>query len=160
MVLALITLTVILVGVPALVDLTRAGFRGSEVQRFDWDLQRITGAFDAYVDRYPASRYSQLEGVNPMNYVSLDLPRYAGELGQGDRREPGRWYFDRSLGRLIYRVESGDHIRSQGAAPAEIHFRVSASGLGPEINDFRQRARDRGSRPVLRPVHRYTVRRD
>lgn len=150
----LLALAAVFIVLPSVVEMPQLP-QTNEAERVEWDLQRIDAGFRDYVARFPTSQFARLEGVNPMIYAGISLPRYVGEVAPGDERpEPGHWYFDQRLRHLVYRVQSTDRIRSLGPISGELHFHVSRAGLGPEIQGFEPQ---RGDRPQLRPRYRYRV---
>lgn len=69
---------------------------------------------------------ARLPGSNPMDYVLEPPWSYLGELDGPDPQSvsPGRWYFDRREGLLVYRVRHAQHFATSLPGPARARFAV------------------------------------
>lgn len=68
-----------------------------------------------------------LHGTDPMALLAQAPHNYVGALPDPDPAgiDPGRWYFDRSQGLLVYRVLFDEHFRSPLEGPARIRFKLA-----------------------------------
>ncbi len=97
-------------------------------------LTQVVGGLQAAVSLEMLSRVSRgeddaladLADSNPMDLLVEPPWSYLGELDGPDpaRVKPGRWYFDRRSGQLVYRVRYADRFRSALPGPARAAFRV------------------------------------
>lgn len=74
-------------------------------------------------------RDAELEALvarNPMQDLLERPASYVGELARDDPAAvaPGRWYFEREGGRLVYRLRFGDGLRTALPGPPRLRFRA------------------------------------
>ncbi len=65
-------------------------------------------------------------GDNPLKFME-DLPaNYLGGIssGQPERIKGGRWYFDKKVDMLIYRIDNSEGFKSELSGPARIRFKL------------------------------------
>jgi general secretion pathway protein G len=68
----------------------------------------------------------QLAHRNPMDFLMQTPANYLGALDRPDPEQipPGRWYFDREAGLLVYRVRYSNHFASSLSGPPRVRFRL------------------------------------
>ena len=76
--------------------------------------------------RGESRRVSQMVGSNPMDYVLQPPANYLGAFDSPPHAEipAGHWYFDRSRGRLAYRVGDQARFEVDGGAEDRAEFTV------------------------------------
>ena len=79
------------------------------------------------VARERDAELARLPGSNPMTLLMQQPSNYIGELESPDPRQiaPGRWYFDRGRGLLVYRVRYAGRFSTELSGPARARFRIA-----------------------------------
>jgi len=69
---------------------------------------------------------AQLDGANPVGLVIVAPKGYRGAInpGQGQKFEPGDWYFDKDRGVLVYRVVNPERLWSEDGDSSRLEFRL------------------------------------
>lgn len=100
---------------------------------------------------------AELAGSNPMALLLEPPWSYLGELDGPDPAAvpPGRWYFDRSSGLLVYRVRYPDRFVSELADPPRAAFRVELVWDDRNRNGRYEPGVDGAGGARLRPVADY-----
>lgn len=97
-------------------------------------MEQVVGALRSAIGIKVASYLSKgdleairaLEGSNPMDRLSEVPENYLGTLASPDPAsiEGGKWYFDSTARRLVYRVRYEDHFSSDNSSPARAQFAI------------------------------------
>ena len=69
---------------------------------------------------------AEAEGSNPMQWLSERPENYIGLKNEAEPADiaPGKWYFDKHYGYLIYRVSNAAYFQTNLDGPAVARFRV------------------------------------